>query len=152
MITPAAFAGLVQQVPGLWGFALAALALILSPVPVVWVSLHRRSVLLARVEKDKLQVRSEHEVRMRELENEAVARMNDHAARMRELENEAVERMNDHAARMFSLETDRQQMLLEAQLQRDFMLAEHRQIEIDWPLKRTRRPQITAPETQGAEA
>lgn len=57
----------------------------------------------------------------------------------------------EHEASMFTRETDRQQMLLEAALQRDFMLRERRQIEIDLPLKRgTRRAQISAAETQGA--
>ncbi|HEY0412353.1 MAG TPA: hypothetical protein VGD66_04345 [Allosphingosinicella sp.] len=135
MFTASALSGLMQQIPGLWGFALAALGLILSPVPVVWVSFHRRRVLLARIKKERFQIESEHEARMRELANEAVARV------------------NDHAARMFALETDRQQMHLEAQLQRDFMLAERRPLEIELPMKRgNRHPQITAPETQGASA
>src|SRR4051812_27503150 len=98
--------GFLHQLPELWGCALAALSLTLSTVTAIWISFHRRAVLLARVEKDRLQVHGEHEARMRELANEAVARV------------------NDHAARMFALETDRQQMHLEAQLQRDFMLAE----------------------------
>ncbi|MFL6845550.1 MAG: hypothetical protein ACJ8ER_11800 [Allosphingosinicella sp.] len=74
MGTASAFSGLMQMSGG-WGFALAALGLISSWVPVIWVSYHRRKVLLARVDKDRLQIESERDVRLRELDHRHVERM-----------------------------------------------------------------------------
>lgn len=75
MVTVGALSGLIQQIPSLGGFALAALALILSPVPVVWVSFHRRRVLLARVEKDRFQAQCDQETRIGALEKQHTQRM-----------------------------------------------------------------------------
>jgi hypothetical protein len=126
MITASALQGLMQQISGFGGFALAALALILSPVPVVWISFHRRRVSLARVGKDLFQTKGEHEARMRELQDR-------------------------HAERMFELETARRQMLLEAELKQLTLQMERRPAEQELPLRRTpERPQIAAPKTAAA--
>lgn len=125
MVTATAFAGM-QQVPGLWGVALVALALIASIVPMIWVSHHRRDVLLARVESDLCKVRSEHQARMCEL-------------------------ANGHAARLFELETERQQILIEAEIRRDALLADRRRVDIELPSKRRpKQSRIAAAETQAA--
>jgi hypothetical protein len=75
MVTASALSGLIHQVPGWGGFALAALALVLSPVAVIWVSFHRRAVLLARVEKERFQAQCEREVRIFEIERLHTERM-----------------------------------------------------------------------------
>ena len=68
MAQTTALSGLTQHIPVLWGFALAALGLILSPVVAVWISFHRRTVLLAREEANKLGLDHQHIERMFELE------------------------------------------------------------------------------------
>lgn len=57
-----AFLGLLQ-LPGLWGYALGAFALILSAATAVWLSNNRTRVALARIN-------AEHEARMYELETD----------------------------------------------------------------------------------
>jgi hypothetical protein len=47
-------AAVLTSLPGIWGAAVAALALILSAVSVVWVSINRARVSIARIKADHI--------------------------------------------------------------------------------------------------
>lgn len=123
-MTAAEMTGLIHQVPEIWKYALYALGLILSPVPVIWVSHHRKTVLLKRAENDRCRIEGEHKANMKRLEN-------------------------DYEARMFELQTDRQRMLLETDFERKLIVARRGQSETELPLAgRADRPQIGPPDSR----
>jgi hypothetical protein len=74
-----------------------------------------------------------------------------HRADNRRARTEQYKAETDRLAKMRELETAHQKMLLEAQLQRDNMLAENNQPEIPFPFpRRGERPAITSTDAEAA--